>query len=75
MESPPPVVIEYVLPSDFEAGWRIPGLHFRGEEGSFGVDYDSGPGVLIGAQYGDTARIVTGPVHDNRWTVKIAVRF
>ena len=71
----PPVVVEHVLRSDLDAAWTVPRLHFRREEGSVGVDYDFGPRWLIGARYGDTARLVTGAVHDNRGLLKIAVRY
>lgn len=70
----PPVVIEHALPSDFGGG-IVPRLHFCREKESFGVDYDSTPGIQIGARYGDTAHIGTGAVHDQRWMLKITVRF
>jgi hypothetical protein len=75
MEYLPPVVIEYVLPADLGMGWTMPGLHFRREKESVGADYDVKPGVLIGAHYGNSAFIVSGPVHDSRWTCKVTVRF
>lgn len=69
----PPVVIEHALPSGL--GERmLPRLHFCREKESFGVDYDSTPGIRIGARYGDTAHIGTGAFHDQRWTLKITVR-
>ena len=74
MEYLPPVVIEHVLASDFDAAWIVPGLHFCREKERLGVDFDSNPGVLIGARYGDIAHIVTGPAHDHRWTLQITVR-
>ena len=74
MEYLPPVVVEHVLPSDLDVGWMVPRLHFRRETGSVGVDYDFGPRLLIGARYGDTARIATGAVHDSRGLLKITVR-
>jgi hypothetical protein len=75
MDYLPPVVMEHVLTSDFDAGWIVRGLHFCRERESFGVDYDSKSGLLIGVRYGDTAHIVTGPVHDRRWTLEITLRF
>jgi hypothetical protein len=75
MEYLPPVVVEHVLPSSLDAGWIVPGLHFRRDTGSVGVDYDFGAGLLIGARYGDTARLATGAVHDNRGLLKITVQF
>ena len=75
MEYLPPVVIEYALPADLDMGGIMPGLHFRREKESVGADYDVKPGVLIGAHYGDTAHIVSGSVHDSRWTFKVTVRF
>jgi hypothetical protein len=73
MDYLPPVVVEHVLPSDFEAGWIIPRLYFRREKESVGLDFGSSRGALIGARYGYTAHIVTGAVHDNRWTLKLTV--
>lgn len=75
MEYLPPVVIEYALPADLDMDGIMPGLHVRRGKESVGADYDVKPGVLIGAHYGDTAHIVTGPVHDSRWTFKVTVRF
>lgn len=75
MECLPPVVIEHVLPSDFDTGWIIPQLHFRRENDSVGADYDIWREVTIGARYGDTAHVVWGDVHDSRWTLKITARF
>ena len=74
MEYTPPVVIEHVLPSDFDTAWMVRRLHFCREKESVGVDYDSRPGLLIGARYGDIAHIVGGPVRDGRWIVKITLR-
>lgn len=75
MDYQPPAVIEQVRPSGLDMGWTIPGLHFRREERSVGIDYDSTPRMLVGARYSDTAYIVTGPVHDNRWTIRLELRF
>lgn len=75
MENLPPVIVEHVLPSDFDSGWIISRLYFRREKESVGLDFDSRRGALIGARYGDTAHVVTGAVHDNRWTLKLTVPF
>jgi hypothetical protein len=75
MEYLPPVVVEHVLSTDFEAVWIIPRLYFCREKERVGLDFDSRRGALIGARYGDTAHIVTGAVHDNRWTLKLTVPF
>lgn len=69
-----PVVIEQVRLSDLDTGWTIPGLHFRRENRSVGVDYECTRSLLVGARYSDTAQVVTGLVHDNRWTIKIVLR-
>jgi len=73
MDTLPPVVIEHVIPSDIDAVWRIPRLRFRREKDGVGLDYDYVSGVFLGARYGDTANIATGPVHDSRWTLKITL--
>src|SRR3954447_10505411 len=75
MDYLPPVVVEHVLPSDFDAGWIVSRLYFRREKESFGLDFDSRRGALIGARYGDTAHIATGAAHDSRWTLKLTVPF
>ena len=75
MEYPPPVVIEHVIPSNFDAGWVVAGLHFRREKESVGADYDCALGMLIGARFSDTTHTITGPVHDSIWTLKITVPF
>jgi hypothetical protein len=75
MEYLPPVVIEDALPAGVDLDGIMPGIHFRRGKDSVGADYDIKPGVLIGAHYGDTAHIVTGSVHDSRWTFKVTVRF
>ena len=74
MDYLPPVAIEHVVASDLDAVWRIPRLRFRREKDSVGLDYDYVSGVLLGARYGDTAHMGTGPVHDSRWTLKITLR-
>jgi hypothetical protein len=74
MDYLPPVVVEHVVASDLDAAWKIPRLRFRREKDGVGLDYDYESGVLIGARYGDTAHMGTGPVHDSRWTLKITLR-
>ena len=75
MDYLPPVVVEHVLPADLETAWIISRLYFRRDKESVGFDFDSRRGALIGARYGDTAHIVTGAVHDTRWTLKLTVPF
>jgi hypothetical protein len=75
MDYLPPVVIEQVRPSGLHMGWTVPGIHFRREERSVGIDYDSTAGFLVGGRYSDTAHTATGAVHDNRWTFKVEFHF
>lgn len=82
MDYLPPVVIEYVMTqADLEierqlnAVINIPGVTFRRGRDEAGVDYSVNKHLTVGARYGDVAKTNTGDVHDQRWTVRVSVKF
>jgi|tagenome__1003787_1003787.scaffolds.fasta_scaffold20980449_4 hypothetical protein len=75
MHQVPPTVIEYVLPSQIDASWIAPGLHFVTEPDGFGLRFSYMPRLRIGGTYNNTAPTIGGKVADNRWTFGITLMF